>query len=54
MLQVKRYLDHPKPQLKKLNKHFANLTAQQEKARQELINLQHTLLQDPCNEELIQ
>ena len=55
MLQVKRYSDHLRPQSKKLNKHhFVDLRAQQENVRQDLINLQHTLIQDPCKEELIQ
>ncbi|KAJ8419339.1 LOW QUALITY PROTEIN: hypothetical protein Cgig2_024014 [Carnegiea gigantea] len=41
MLQVKRYLDHLRPQLKKLNRHhYADLRAQQEKAKLELTNLQ--------------
>ncbi|KAJ8425111.1 hypothetical protein Cgig2_015889 [Carnegiea gigantea] len=31
-----------------------NASSKKEKARQDLINLQHTLIQDPCNEELIQ
>ena len=55
MLQVRRYLNELRPLLRKLNKqHFADLSAQTDKARMDLTTLQHTLQLDPTNGELMQ